>query len=549
MRSQEPNGVCMTTSTKPQPRIIEILDTTLRDGAQAEGISFSVRDKIEIVKALDGLGIPYVEAGNPGSNPKDLEFFEVIRQQPPRRSAIVAFGSTCRPGTSPADDPQLRSLSGAGTSVVCVFGKAWRLHVTEVLHTTDDENERMIRETIAWLVSQGKRVIFDAEHFFSGFQDDSGFALRMVRAAADGGASTICLCETNGGAFPSQVAEATRVCLAAVGDRCMVGIHAHDDSGLAVANTLAAVEAGATHVQGTLAGFGERCGNTNLATVIGNLQLKLGCVCVPPENLHLLTSTVRRVAAISNVVLPGGLPYVGRRAFAHKGGMHMDAVRKLACTFEHVPPDSIGNARRFLISEVAGRSAIIDRIRLVVPEIDRDDPAVNDILQLLKQREKEGFQFEGADGSFELLIRKVIRPYPPFFTLERFRVLGERTVADLASMYTSAMIKIRVGDETEITAAEGNGPVNALDCALRKALERFYPRLLEMKLTDFKVRVLDGGAATASTVRVLIESSDGRRIWNTVGCSADVIEASWIALVDSIENKLIHDAMEEGTLA
>lgn len=525
-------------------RKIEILDTTLRDGAQSEGVSFSLRDKLSVLSVLDRLGISYVEAGNPGSNPKDIEFFRRSADITLKNAELVAFGSTCRPGVKASEDKQLAALCSAGTQTVTLFGKAWRLHVREVLRTTDEENERMIRDSVGWLVASGRRVVFDAEHFFFGWNDDRKFALKMVAAAAEAGASVVCLCETNGGAFPEEVAEATKEVIAAIGGRCAVGIHAHDDSGLAVANTLAAVRAGATHVQGTLAGFGERCGNANLATVLGNLQLKLGYDCIPPECMRLLTPSVRHIASIANVILPGGLPYVGQRAFAHKGGMHMDGVRKVTESFEHVSPESVGNLRRFLVSEQAGRSAVIDRIRAVVPDIDRDDPAVDLVVKRLKELEKDGYQFEGADGSFELLIRKTIRPYSPFFNLERFRVLGEITVVPARSVNTSAMIKICADGRTEITAAEGDGPVNALDNALRKVLEPFYPRLAEMKLTDYKVRVLDAVAATAAKVRVLIESTDGRRIWTTVGVSSDIIEASWLALVDSVENKLIHDAMQ-----
>ena len=535
----------MDISSQKRGKRIELLDTTLRDGAQAEAISFSIHDKVAIARTLNWLGIDLIEAGNPGSNPKDFAFFDEISTTLPNAEKVVAFGSTCHPGTHPADDPQLQSLVRSGTPTVSVFGKAWRLHVDKVLQTTLEENERMIRETVGWLAEHGKRVIFDAEHFFDGFADSPDFALKMVRAAAESGASTISLCETNGGALPDQVEEATAAVVRELGDQCVVGIHAHDDSGLAVANTLRAVRAGARHVQGTLCGFGERCGNANLATVIGNLQLKLGYECIPPERLPLLTTTVRRIAAIANVILPGGLPYVGRRAFAHKGGMHMDAVCKLSSTFEHVPPESVGNARRFLISEVAGRTAVVDRIRHLVPDIQRDSPEVDHFVKRLKELEMEGYQFEGADGSFELLVRKNFRPYEPFFALERFRILAERTVGPKLTMNTSAMIKVSASNGTELTAAEGEGPVNALDCAIRKALGRFYPRLAEMRLTDYKVRVLDGSEATASKVRVIIESTDGHRIWNTVGVSHDIIEASWIALVDSVEDKLLHDREEE----
>lgn len=525
-------------------RTIELLDTTLRDGAQSEGVSFSLQDKIAVVDVLNRLGMPLIEAGNPGSNPKDEEFFRVVRDTRPGTSSIVAFGATRRPETKCDSDPQLAALVDAGTDVVTLVGKAWGLHIREILRTTPDENERMIRDSVSWLVARGRRVIFDAEHFFFGWREDRGLAIRMAAAAAEAGASVVCLCETNGGAFPEDVAEATRAVIDRLGGRCAVGIHAHDDSGLAVANTIAAVRAGATHVQGTLCGFGERCGNANLATALANLQLKLGYSCIPPDRMALLTPSVRHIAAIANVVLPGGLPYVGRRAFAHKGGMHMDGVRKVASSFEHVTPESVGNTRRFLVSEQAGRSAVIDRIRAIVPDIDREDPGVDEVVRRLKEREREGYQYEGADGSFELLIRKTIRPYKPFFALERLRILGEITVMPAHSVNTSAMIKVTADGNTEISAAEGEGPVNALDNALRKALGRFYPRIREMRLTDFKVRIIDADAATAATVRVLIESTDGHRIWTTVGVSYDIIEASWIALVDSVENKLIHDSLE-----
>lgn len=527
------------------PQKIELLDTTLRDGAQAESISFSINDKLEIAEALDALGVALVEAGNPGSNPKDLEFFDVVRKLNLKQAAVVAFGATCRPGTEPGDDPRLASLLRAGTKTVCVFGKAWKFHVAEVLHTTDDENLRMIAATIKWLVDAGRRVIFDAEHFFNGYVDDPAYAMKVAETAASAGASVVCLCETNGGMFPEDVSCATAAVVAHLGGRCAVGIHAHDDGGLAVANTLAAVRAGATHVQGTIAGFGERCGNANLATVIGDLQLKLGYGCIGDEHIRQLTPTVRRVAAIANVTLPGGLPYVGRRAFAHKGGMHMDGVRKAARSFEHVAPESVGNSRRFLISEMAGKSAVIDRIGAVLPGLEPDASGVELVLARLKELEKAGYQFEGADGSFEILIRRILSPYKPFFELERFRLVSELSVGASKGRNTTAMIKISSAGREEITAAEGNGPVNALDGALRKALEKFYPRLGEMKLTDYKVRVFDTGAATASMVRVLIESTDGGRIWNTVGVSSDIIEASWIALLDSVEIKLIHDELEK----
>lgn len=518
---------------------IEILDTTLRDGAQAEGISFSVRDKLQIVATLDALGISLIEAGNPGSNPKDISFFKELSGLPLQQGKVAAFGATCRPGKPPEDDPQVLSLLQADTDVVVIFGKSWNLHVTDVLRTTPEENLRMIADTVAFFIRHGKRVIFDAEHFFDGWKADSDYALASLEAATSSGADVACLCETNGGCFPEEVARATTEALQRLGNEKVVGIHSHNDGGLGVANALAAVRAGATHVQGTLAGFGERCGNANLATILGNLELKLGYRCLPEGKMPGLTAAVRRVAEIANVVLPDDMPFVGRKAFAHKAGMHMDGVRKCSYSFEHVPPDAIGNERRFLISEVAGRSAVLERIRKLAPETDKTDPVVDAVVTRLKHLENEGYQFEGAEGSFELLIRKALGTYQPLFALERFRTIGEHpTGIDTGA---AAMIKINVGGEDEITAAEGNGPVDALNHCLRKALERFYPQLAEAHLTDYKVRVLDGSAAASAKVRVLIESTDGREAWTTVGVSTDIIEASWNALVDSIEYKLIHD--------
>lgn len=523
---------------------IELLDTTLRDGAQAESISFSVRDKLEIAEALIDLGIPLVEAGNPSSNPKDRAFFDTLKTRPGLHDKVVAFGATLRPGLTPATDPQIRHLEEVETGIVCIFGKAWGFHVDNVLHTTKDENLRMIRETVSHFAELGRRVIFDAEHFFDGYFDDRDYALSVLDEAINAGADTICLCDTNGGCFPGETGDATSVVFERISKRAVLGIHPHDDGGLAVANAIAAIDAGARHVQGTLAGFGERCGNLNLATLIGNLQLKRDWECIPKDKLPLLTSVVRRIAAVSNVALPGGLPYVGRRAFAHKGGMHTDGVRKVAKSFEHVPPESVGNSRRFLISEMAGKSAVTDRINATIPDFSGDETQVDAVLTKLKELENSGYQFEGADGSFEILIRRIISPYEPFFELERFRLISELSVGLGRDRNTTAMIKIASEGREEITAAEGNGPVNALDNALRKALEKFYPRLGDMRLTDYKVRVFGTGAASASMVRVMIESTDGKRIWNTVGVSSDIIEASWIALLDSVEFKLIHDKLE-----
>ena len=524
---------------------VEVLDTTLRDGAQSEGISFSVRDKLAIVETLDSLGIPLVEAGNPGSNPKDLEFFREARNLRLQHARLAAFGATRRPGVAAADDPQVCSLVAAGTPVLVIFGKSWDLHVTEVLKTTLDENRRMVHDTLAYARKHAARVVYDAEHFYDGFRANPGYALATLEAAVEAGADVLCLCDTNGGRFPEELAEATQAVLKRFGSRVAVGVHTHNDSGLAVANTLAAVRAGATHVQGTLVGFGERCGNANLSAIIANLQLKAGCACIPAARLTGLTAAARRVAEIANVVLPDDLPYVGAKAFTHKAGMHMDGVRKCSESFEHVPPESVGNARRFLISEIAGRSAVLARIQRVAPAVKKTDQVVDDVVARLKALEQQGYQFEGADASFEILVLKALGTYQPRFTLEHYKIVSERPAKN-EQEGAFATIKVRVGDTTADTAAAGDGPVNALDRSLRKALEHFYPELAEVRLTDFKVRVLDGNHATEARVRVLIESTDGRSVWTTVGVSTDIIEASWIALVDSIAYRLSREAGKKG---
>ena len=521
-------------------KTVELLDTTLRDGAQSEGISFSVRDKLAIVETLDSLGLPLIEAGNPGSNPKDLEFFAEVRRLRLKHAQLAAFGATRRPGVAVADDPQVRSLVEAGVPVLVIFGKSWDLHVREVLKTTAAENVRMIRDTVAHARQHAERVIYDAEHFYDGWRANRAHALETVAAAAEAGAGVVCLCDTNGGRFPEEIAEATAEVIARLGAGIVVGVHTHNDSGLAVANALAGVRAGAAHVQGTLVGFGERCGNANLATILANLQLKAGCTCIPADNLQGLTAAARRVAEIANVVLADDQPYVGLKAFTHKAGMHMDGVRKCSASFEHVPPESVGATRRFLISEIAGRSAIFERIRHLAPEVQKTDKVVDEVLARLKKLEQQGYQFEGADASFELLVRKALGLHQPRFTLLHYRIVGEHPARE-AGQGAAAIVKISVNGNETITTAEGDGPVNALDRSLRKALERFYPELAEVRLTDFKVRVLDGNRATEAKVRVLIESTDGRTVWTTVGVSTDIIEASWIALADSIEYKLIQD--------
>ncbi len=516
---------------------VYIYDSTLRDGAQAEGISFSVEDKLKLVEKLDELGISYIEAGNPGSNPKDLEFFRRVKEMELKHVKLAAFGSTRRVGIKVEDDNNVKSLLKADTPAVAIFGKSWDLHVKDILKTTLDENLKMIEETIRFLKEKGKEVVFDAEHFFDGYKENADYAMKALQAAVNGGADCLALCETNGGCFPLEVYEITKkVC-----DTfdVPVGIHCHNDTGMAVANSIVAVEAGAVHVQGTFNGFGERCGNANLCTIIPNLQIKKGKECIPSENMKMMTSAARYISELANVSHNERASYVGYSSFAHKGGMHIDGVNKNPKTFEHIDPTLVGNQRRFLMSEVAGRATILSKINAVDPTITKNSPESQQIIDKLKALEHEGYQFEGAESSFELVIRKELGKYTPFFELDHFKVIvGEPSRADESS---SAMIKINVNGEEEITASEGDGPVNALDKALRKALERFYPELKEMRLTDFKVRVLDSKTATASKVRVLIESSDGDEVWNTIGVSTDIIDASWKALVDSVEYKLLKD--------
>ncbi len=527
----------MAVETKKK---IEILDSTLRDGAQGEGISFSVQDKIHIVQALDELGVTYIEAGNPGSNPKDMEFFQKAHSLKLANSKIVAFGSTRRKDLTCAEDANLQSLLAAETETVVIFGKTWDFQATEILHATLEQNLEMIQDTCRYLKEHDRKVIFDAEHFFTGYAANSDYAMKALKAAADGGASVLCLCETKGGCMISDCQKIVTRVTEQFGSTCKIGIHTHNDSGLAVANSLVAVEAGATHVQGVLLGFGERTGNANLSTIVADLQLKMGYDCVPEESILNLTPLCRRVAEIANITLDPGMPYVGDNAFAHKAGMHIDAVLKNPSAYEHISPDSVGNERVFLMSEVAGRSMIIEKIKKFDPSITKSSPVVADIVKEVKDKEHEGYQFEGADGSFELLVRKAIGKYQPFFNLHYYKTSGEIPLVE-DGLYSFAQLKIAVDGNIKIAAGEGNGPVNALDNALRSALKPFYPAVEHIKLTDYKVRVLDSKSATASRVRVLIESSDGVDSWSTMGVSCDVVEASWLALVDSFEYKLIKD--------
>jgi len=516
---------------------ISIYDSTLRDGAQAQGISYSVEDKLKIVQRLDALGVSHIEAGNPGSNPKDLEFFARVADLKLANARIIAFGSTRKVGIRVETDGNVQSLLKAGTASIAIFGKSWDYQVLEILRTTLDENLRMIGDTIRYLKQHGKEVVFDAEHFFDGYKDNAAYALETLAAAAEAGADCLCLCDTNGGTFPDDIFQITREVCGRFS--VPVGIHCHNDSEMAVANSVRAVQAGATQVQGTINGLGERCGNANLCSIIPNLQLKLGYECIPGESLRHLTSVARSVSEIANVLLNDKAPYVGSHAFAHKGGMHIDAVVKNPISYEHVNPEMVGNSRRVLMSEVAGRSTILARINAVDPTLAKDSPETRRIIDRLKELEHEGYQFEAAESSFELVVRKMLGRYQPFFELVEFKVIvNEPCINEVNS---SVIIKVRVGDQEVLTVAEGDGPVNALDKAARKALERLYPAIGEIRLTDYKVRVLDSDQASAARVRVLIESTDGRDSWTTIGVSTDIINASWQALVDAMEYKLLRD--------
>jgi 2-isopropylmalate synthase len=516
---------------------IEILDTTLRDGAQGEGIVFSVRDKLAVAQALDELGVAWIEAGNPGSNPKDLEFFRSASSLRLGTARLCAFGSTRKKGVKAADDNQLRSLLDAETQGVVIFGKSWDLHVSEVLRVSAEENIAMIAETIAFLKAAGRTVIYDAEHFFDGCAANPAYALSTIKAAVDAGADRVVLCDTNGGTFPDAIAAGVREVKKIVPHSC-IGIHAHNDSGLALANTIGAVQAGCTHVQGTLVGFGERCGNTALAALIPSMELKLKLRCLPEGNLARISGLTRRVAEIANVSISDDMPYVGAHAFSHKGGMHSDGVLKDRRSFEHIDPEAVGNDRHILLSEVGGRSAIAERAKKIDAAITKDHPVSTALAEKIKNMEADGWSSEGADASFEILVRRELGLYQPLFHIEAYRVMSEHPTGETIAC-SHAWVKVLVKGQHEIAAAEGDGPVNALDGALRRALTRFFPSLAQMRLEDYKVRVIDGKEATAARVRVLIESTDGQRSWNTVGVSADIIDASRAALVDSIEYKLI----------
>lgn len=510
---------------------IEIFDSTLRDGAQGEGISFSLSDKLLIARALDAFGVDYIEAGNPGANPKDIAFFERMKQEPLSRAKLCAFGATRRKHMKAEEDQNLQALLSSGCDTLVIFGKSWDLHVDKVLGVSLEENLQMIRDTVSFLKGRVSEVIFDAEHWFDGFRHNPAYAMQVLEAALTAGADALCLCDTNGGALPSFVQEGVRqVCARFPAAR--VGIHCHNDTGCAVASSMLAVEAGACQVQGCFTGIGERCGNADLSILIPNLMLKMGHAeigCELPE----LTATVAKVMDICNLPVSNSKPYTGASAFAHKAGMHIDGVQKLSSSFEHVDPAAVGNSRRFLMSEVAGRTSVLKKLETIAPGMHKDSPELKLIVKQLKELEQEGFQFEAADASFELMMLRTLKRFVPHFQLGMYRTSGEFPPPD-GETSAHAILSVQVDGTRETTAAMGNGPVNALDTALRKALSVFYPELSRVRLVDYKVRVLTG-EATASAVRVLIESSDGEQSWVTVGVSTDIIAASWQALVDSIE--------------
>ncbi|WP_199621056.1 citramalate synthase [Paenibacillus alkalitolerans] len=517
------------------PQHVTIFDTTLRDGTQGEGISLSVEDKLKIAVKLDELGIHYIEGGWPGSNGKDIEFFRRAAKLPLKHAKITAFGSTRRKGVAPEDDVNLNAIIESGVSVATIFGKSWDFHVTTALQTTLEENLSMIFDSVRYLKSSGLEVIYDAEHFFDGYKENREYALATIKRAEAAGADWIVLCDTNGGSLPGEVSAIVADVIANVA--APIGIHAHNDCELGVANSLAAVQAGARQVQGTFNGLGERCGNANLCSVIPNLQLKLGYNVVTPEQLQSLTNTARFVSEIANVHLPVNQPYVGSAAFAHKGGIHVSAVLRHSKTYEHIVPELVGNRQRVLVSELAGQSNLLFKAQEMGLDFDLQNDATKRLIGTIKEMEHQGYHFEGADASLELLIRRSIGQQEDIFTLESFKLLMEKSGDN--PVVSEAILKINVNGETVYTAAEGNGPVNALDNALRKALEKYFPDIRNIHLTDYKVRVINDQDATAAKVRVLIESSDYDATWSTVGVSENVIEASWEALVDSLRYAIL----------
>lgn len=527
---------------------IWIYDTTLRDGAQREGLSLSLEDKLRIARVLDQLGIPFIEGGWPGANPKDVQFFWQLKEEPLTQAEVVAFCSTRRPNTTAATDPMLQPILAAGTRWVTIFGKSWDLHVTAGLNTTLDENLAMIQDTIEYLQSQGRRVIYDAEHWFDGYKHNPEYALKTLKTALNAGAEWLVLCDTNGGTLPHQVGQIVRDVVERMGSGeesnqfpiPQLGIHTHNDSETAVANALAGVMEGVQMVQGTINGYGERCGNANLCSLIPNLQLKLGYACIQNDQLAKLTQASRLISEVVNLAPDDHAPFVGRSAFAHKGGIHVSAVERNPLTYEHLEPEKVGNQRRIVISDQSGLSNVLAKARSFGHELDKQDPTCRQILGRLKELESQGYQFEAAEASFDLLMREALG-----YRTARFELKGFQVHCDLLQgvnvNYSNALatIKVTVKGEDILEAAEGNGPVSALDAALRKALKNFYPEITQFYLTDYKVRILDGGAGTSAKTRVLVESSNGQQRWTTLGVSSNILEASYQAVVEGIEYGLL----------
>jgi len=516
---------------------IKIYDTTLRDGMQAEGISFSLEDKLAIARRLDELGVDYIEGGYPASNPKEMQFFQYVAELGLKNSRVVAFGSTRRADSSVSDDASLGAILAAETHAAALVGKSWDLHVKDVLGCSLDQNLTVCAESVEYLKRQGLETIFDAEHFFDGYRDNPEYAMKVLSAAAEAGADVLVLCDTNGGSMPNNVYEITKAVCERFGS-IVVGIHTHNDSDCATANSLAAVQAGVRHVQGTINGLGERCGNANLCVVIPNLAFKMGFAVLSPEKIKTLTEVSRFVSEKGNLPPVMNMPYVGESAFAHKAGMHVNALCKSKRSYEHIAPELVGNERRFLISELSGKSTVLAELEKA--KVAQDKKLAARILARVQELEGQGYQFEAANASFDLLVKKVMGTYKSFFDLIKYHVNVEKRAS--GDIVTEATVKLKVGDRTEHIVGEGDGPVNALDAALRKSLETFYPNIKDVHLIDYKVRVVNTEAGTAARVRVIIESRDKSSIWGTVGVSENIIEASWQALVDSVEYKLQKDS-------
>ncbi|MFQ4145688.1 citramalate synthase [Chlorogloeopsis sp. ULAP02] len=532
----------MTVNSSPQ---IWIYDTTLRDGTQREGLSVSIEDKLRIARRLDQLGIPFIEGGWPGANPKDVQFFWQLQEEPLQQAEVVAFCSTRRPHKIAASEPMLQAILAAGTHWVTIFGKSWDLHVTEGLKTTLAENLAMIRDTIEYLRAQGRRIIYDAEHWFDGYKHNPSYALQTLETAIAAGAEWVVLCDTNGGTLPHEITQIVTDVIKATSSEIQIGIHTHNDSDTAVANALAAVMAGATMVQGTMNGYGERCGNANLCSLIPNLQLKLGYECIEENQLLQLTETSRFVSEVVNLAPDEHAPFIGRSAFAHKGGIHVSAVERNPLTYEHIQPAQVGNRRRIVISEQSGVSNVLAKARCFGIQLDKQNPTTQRILERLKELESEGYQFEAAEASFELLMRQALGNRQQFFEIKGFQVHCD-LVQEEETTSSLATVKVAVNGKDILEAAEGNGPVAALDAALRKALVNFYPQIAAFELTDYKVRILNGHTGTSAKTRVMVESGNSHQRWTTVGVSPNILVASYQAVVEGLEyGLLLHSQAEQ----